>query len=406
MKKIALLSFCCAAALGAAAQTSLVKDVERQLKSNIEDYPNAANAIKPAFENAETKDSAEPYFLIGKGGMEFYDKKQGLKSIGQDVNEKEMGNAMIDAYKNLLIAIQKDTVVDAKGKTKTKRSKDIIKLVQSHYNDLSNAGVYLWGANDYNGAYEAWDLYTTIPFNPVLGANAPAAPADSTLADMNYNMGLAAWQAERLDDALAAFNKAMSLGYNKKNIYDYAIGVASQKNDEALMAEYAAQAFPLYGSEDDRYIGFMINDKLHNKKFAEAQSMLEQYIQSSPNNPQLYYVLGVVYDTQEMTDKATECYKKAIELNPENPQALMQYGRTIYNKAITEGDAIVDLPTAEYNKVLEEKIFPIFREAATYLEKAYQLDDTLTGALPLLRNIYYNLKDDENLKRIEAIENL
>lgn len=59
---------------------------------------------------------------------------------------------------------------------------------------------------------------------------------------------------------------------------------------------------------------------------------------------------------------------------------------------------------AEYNKIKEEQIFPLFREASTYFEKAYELDSENMGdALRYLRNIYYNLNDEANLKRVEAL---
>ena len=410
MKKIAILSLCCGAVLGMSAQTTLVKDVERQLKSNIENYPAQANAIKPAFENPETKDLAQPYFMIGEAAFKFSDHLQGQRAIGKQVDDKAAGHAMIDGYYNLLTAMQKDSLPDEKGKVKPKYSSKVIKLIKDHYaaQDFANAGVYLWGVQDYQGAYDAWNIYLNAPYNPILGANAPAAPADSTVADMNFNMGLAAWQAERLDDALAAFDTAIAKGYDKKAVYDYAISVASQKGDNARMAQYASQAFPIFGKEDDRYIGFMINDKLQNKQYDEAMTMLEQYIQADPNNAQLYYVRGVIYDTKEEPEKAMADYKKSLDLAPDNSSALFNYGRTIYNKAIilSDSDALANLPTAEYNKALEEQVYPIFREAAGYLEKAYQLDEDnmASKTLPLLRNIYYNLKDDSNLKRIEELE--
>ncbi|MDE7135202.1 MAG: tetratricopeptide repeat protein, partial [Muribaculaceae bacterium] len=193
-----------------------------------------------------------------------------------------------------------------------------------------------------------------------------------------------------------------------KAVYDYAISVARQECDKDRMAQYASQALPIFGKEDDRYIGCMINDKLQNKQYDEAMTMLEQYIQADPNNAQLYYVRGVIYDTKEEPEKAMADYKKSLDLAPDNSSALFNYGRTIYNKAIilSDSDALANLPTAEYNKALEEQVYPIFREAAGYLEKAYQLDEDnmASKTLPLLRNIYYNLKDDSNLKRIEELE--
>ncbi|MDE6757235.1 MAG: tetratricopeptide repeat protein [Muribaculaceae bacterium] len=405
MKKLSVLGICLFAGLTAVAQNSLVKEVEREIKSSVDKYPEKLDKLKPAFTNDETAGHPYVWFVAGKGGMDFYDNQEVMKKMGKGVDDKATGNALMNSFDYLLKAMTLDSIPDAKGKIKPKYSKDAINLIKNHHKDLNIAAVNLWQVADYPDAYKAWEMYMAIPSNPVLGENAPAALPDSTASDIYYNMGLAAWQANQFDDALNAFDNAIAKGYTKKNIYDYAIAVAYNNNhDAAKMAYYAEQAYPLYGAEDNSYIGYMINNKIANKEFAEAQQMLEKYIQADPNNGQLYYVLGVLYDSQENPDKAVENYKRAIELNPENAQAQLQYGRQLCNKAFRIDDEISALPVAQYNERRVNEVNPLFREATTYLEKAYELDpDNMGDALSLLRNCYYNLQDEENLKRIESL---
>ncbi len=405
MKKLSVLGICLFAGLTAVAQNSLVKEVEREIKSSVDKYPEKLDKLKPAFTNDETAGHPYVWFVAGKGGMDFYDNQEVMKKMGKGVDDKATGNALMNSFDYLLKAMTLDSIPDAKGKIKPKYSKDAINLIKNHHKDLNVAAVNLWQVADYPDAYKAWEMYMAIPSNPVLGENAPAALPDSTASDIYYNMGLAAWQANQFDDALNAFDNAIAKGYTKKNIYDYAIAVAYNNNhDAAKMAYYAEQAYPLYGAEDNSYIGYMINNKIANKEFAEAQQMLEKYIQADPNNGQLYYVLGVLYDSQENPDKAVENYKRAIELNPENAQAQLQYGRQLCNKAFRIDDEISALPVAQYNERRVNEVNPLFREATTYLEKAYELDpDNMGDALSLLRNCYYNLQDEENLKRIESL---
>lgn len=404
MKKISILGLCLLSASATIAQTGLVKDVESKIKSSVDKYPALLEELKPAFTNPETAEGAYVWFVAGKGGMDFFDNQQALKEIGKEVKDHDMGHALINSYGYLTTALKNDTVVNEKGKVKTKYSKDIVKLINSHYNDFNVAAIYLWGVQDYNGAYDSWKLYTSIPNDPVLGNNRPQMPADTIMADINFNMALAAWQSERLQDAMDSFEKSMALGYNKKQIYDYAISVASGLNDTKKMAELAEKAYPLYGNEDSRYIGFMINDKIQNKQFDEAQTMLAKYISDDPDNAQLYYVLGVLYDSQNNFPEAMANYKKAIELDPANAQALMQYGRQLCNKAYMIDDEASTKSTTEYNRIRTEEVNPLFKEASQYLEKAYELDPENTDdALRFLRNIYYNLGDEDNLKRIESL---
>lgn len=404
MKKISVLGICLVAGLSAMAQNSLVKEVEREMKSSPDKYPEKLDKLKPAFDNAETSGAPYVWFVAGKGGMEYFDNQQVMKQMGKTTDDKAAGNALLGSFDYLIKAMTLDSIPNEKGKIKPKYSKDAISLIKGHYNDINTAAVNFWTAQDYDGAYKAWDLYVSLPDNAVLGKNAPAALADSTMSDMCYNMGLAAWQANRLDDALAAFDKAIAKGYDKKNIYDYAIAVAYNQHDTGKMAHYAELAYPIYGNEDNSYIGYIINNKIANKEFDEAQTLLENYITKAPTNSQLYYVLGVLYDAKGSSDKAMENYKKAIEYNPENAQALLQYGRQLCNQAYHIDDEISTLPVAQYNEGRTNRVNPLFKEAVTYLEKAYSLDpDNMSEAVALLRNCYYNLNDAENLKRVESM---
>lgn len=405
MKKLSVLGVCLFAGLTAVAQNSLVKEVEREMKSAADQYPQKLDKLKPAFTDAETAGQPYVWFVAGKGGMDYYDNQEVMKKMGKGVDDKATGNALMNSFDYLIKAMTLDSIPNEKGKIKPKYSKDAVNLIKNHHKDLNVSAVNLWQVADYPAAYKAWEMYMDLPSNPVLGENAPAALPDSTASDIYYNMGLAAWQSNQFDNALNAFDNAMAKGYDKKNIYDYAIAVAYNNNhDTAKMAYYAEKAYPLYGAEDNSYIGYMINNKIANKEFAEAQEMLEKYIQADPQNGQLYYVLGVLYDSQENVDKAVENYKKAIELNPENAQAQLQYGRQLCNKAFKLDDEISNLPATQYNERRVNEVNPLFREASQYLEKAYSLDpDNMGDALSLLRNCYYNLQDEENLKRVESM---
>lgn len=405
MKKLSVLGVCLFAGLTAVAQNSLVKEVERELKSGIEQYPQKIEKLKPAFTDAETKDRPYVWYVAGKGGMDYFDNQEVLKQMGKPVDDQIIGTSLMNSFDYLIKALPLDSIPNEKGKIKTKYSKDIIKLVQGHYQDLNKSAVNLWHAQDYSNAYKSWKMYMELPYNPVLGANAPKAMHDTIACDIYYNMGLAAWQAGTLQEALDAFDCALAKGYNKKTIYDYAIAVAyNMDRNSSKMAYYAELAYPLYGAEDNQYIGYIINNKIANKEYEEAQVLLEKYIQADPTNSQLYYVLGVLYDSQENVEKAMENYKKAIEVNPENAQALLQYGRQLCNQAYRLDDEISTLPAAQYNERRTNEVNVLFKEATVYLEKAYAVDpDNTSDALTLLRNCYYNLQDEENLKRVEAM---
>lgn len=404
MKKVSLAAIFFAATLGLSAQNALVKEVERETKASNSNFAAALTKIAPALTNEESAGEALTWYVAGKAGVGLYDQNFTKIALGQNVDKAQTGNALRQGMEYFLKALPLDKVTDNKGKVKTKYTKDIVKQIQNHYNDLNTAAVYCWEAKDFNGAYEAWDLYLTLPANSELGDNAPKAPADTVIAEVAYNQALAAWQGDQLEKADAAFQRAIDLGYNKKNVYDYAIAIAFQLKNNEKVTKLAEAALPLYGNEDVKYLQLIINNKIENKQFDEARTMLNSAISAEPNNPNLYFVLGILEENLENHDAALADYRKAVELDANNAQYQYNVGRSLCNKAYALDDAATKQSQEEYQKVRDTQVNPLFREAATYLEEAYKLNpDEMHDALVYLRNVYYNLNDEANLKRVEAL---
>lgn len=374
------------------------------MKANAASYPESVKKLAPAFTNEESASDAFTYFVAGKGAFDYYDQQSVFAQMGKEVKKGLIGKAVLEGYDFYQKALPLDTVVDAKGKVKTKYSKDIIKGIKEHYNDFNNAALFLWEAEDYSNAVKAWELYTTLPQNPALAKAGLQAPADTLLAEIMYNMGIGNSLAQNNEAALKDFRNAIAHGYTKKNAYDYAISAASQLQNPQAMAEIAEEAYVLYGKEDSRYIGYMINNLIDKKEYAKADALIDKYIAEDPNNAQLYFVKGVLCDSEGNAEASMEAYKKAIALDEKNANALMQYGYKLYQRACdidqNEGG---NLSNAQYNEFRATKVDPLLKEAAGYLEKAYEIDDTMSDARQVLRSIYYNLNDEENLKRVEAM---
>lgn len=401
MKKISLLVLGLAVAASANAQVSVLKEAERAMKDG-KTTEQVVAIITPAFTNPETSGMAQTFYVPGKSAFTEYDKMLGLKQFNKlkAGEESKMGTLLIEGYDMFMKALPLDSVPDAKGKVKPKYSKDIIGTIAGHFNDFLNVGADLYNNQKYDDAYRAWGIFNQLPEIPAIRAKITSMPSDTIFGEIAFNQALAAWQGNHFEDALAAFMLAKSKGYNKKQLYDYAIAVAdAAKNSEAVLA-LAKEALPLYGSEDPMYMGQVVNFYLQNKDFDNAFKTINEAIATNPNNAQYYNIQGVLFENVEKRADALAAYKKAIELDATNASAMYNYGRQLCESAYALAD---NAPTSqrEYDAYKAEKIIPLFVEAAEILEKAYALDNDNTDTLKYLENVYYNLGDEAKMNDVK-----
>jgi len=187
------------------------------------------------------------------------------------------------------------------------------------------------------------------------------------------------------------------------------IYISQGKNEEALTAMSAARA---ENPDDLLLIRSQANIYLEMKQMDKYNETIKEVIEKDPNNPELYYNLGVGEDKQGNKAEAKTYYEKAISLNPKYSNAYNNIGALILDQEKSIVDEMNSLGTsnADYAKydVLKEKRQNVYREAAPYLEKAleYRTDDKGTGrSLGIARTlygIYQQLGETSKADRIKA----
>ena len=405
MKKIAIFALAAVAGLSASAQVNVGKEVEKAFKSakSYADFQAAEQAVAPVVAGAEIIGS-DVYYFPGKAAYKMYDDLYGRKAFGEDVNLEDMGKALLSGYEYYTKALAVDTIVDAKGKTKTPHSKDIVNAIAGHFNDYDNTGSIFWSNQDWPNAYKAWTYYLETAGNPALGKAAPAAVADTIAAQLNYWRAIAAWQAKMLPEAASSFDALTAIGFDDPQAYDYAYSVAYELKDSTRMYDYSKAGFDRFGAQNPIFLQRMINYFIQTNQYDTALNMLNNAIASEPDNAAYYYSLGVLYENSEDFEKAVEQYKKASEIAPTDAVYMFRYGNglaRIYDRDSSKGDS---MSTQEYNKYFHETLRPELQNIALILEKAYELDnENMMDALRVLRTVYYNLNDGDNLKRVEDL---
>ena len=168
------------------------------------------------------------------------------------------------------------------------------------------------------------------------------------------------------------------------------------KNDQAIAAmEAAKQANPddisLLQSEADMY--YKLGDK------AKYKEIMEGIVEKDPNNPTIYYNLGVTSFEIGDVEAAIGYYNKALELNPKMTEARLNIAAAILGgeAAIVEQMNSLGLSKADTDKYdeLAEQRKGLYREALPYLEKVMEDNPENVEAIRTTMNIYYQLGEAE-----------
>ncbi|MGB0880382.1 MAG: tetratricopeptide repeat protein [Polaribacter sp.] len=395
--------------IGAFAQKDELKTAEKAIKK--QDFASAITAVSSidGMENSmDAKYKAKYYFLKGQA---FAGKK----------NYKVAAKAFND-----LMAYEKQT---GKAKYSQKAQPMLTTLLQ----EVSDKAIKLYNdEKDYKNATE--NFYLTYLLSP-------------TDTSFLFNAAVSATQAKELDTALEYYKKLKELGYtgittqylatNKVSGKEENLGSKSQRDlmikagqyinpkdevskskkadiikntayilkDQGKVEEAITAIKEARSSNPDDLNLLLAEAELYIKleKMDKFGELMEQAVKMDPNNPVLFFNLGVVNYNQNKIEEANTYYKKAIELDPNYRDAYLNLAYSILNKRV----AIVEemnnsLSDFKKYDALEQKQKDVCKEALPYLTKADEMKRTLDTVKTLL-NIYDTLEMEQKGDEFRAL---
>lgn len=361
----------------ASAQNAIVKDALKSISpsSKPEAMKTVLGNLKPVFEDSEASKEAATWFAAGKASYVLFDQLSVAKQLGNNVDSKEMCQALLDGTFYLEKALSLDTImltnkdgspkIDKKTglqKTETKYSKEILSLLSGHVQSYAEAGNLSLASEDYESVEKFFGYFADQVKN--INSNYP----DSALAEIRFFEGYGAYQAKHYKNAFDAFSKSIKLGYTANQIKDF------------------------------HYSSFtnFVQNYVDEKDFDSAEKATREAMNIEPTNSNYPYMLGYILETKTKDpEMSIEYFQKSLEIDPNNSGANYAVGLYYAKKA----EAIEKDNSDLLQDKLLEKTKPVYEEALKYLEKAYyELNNN--DAKALLALVYYKLGNEEKYQEI------
>lgn len=377
----------------AMAQKANVKGAER-IADKKGDYTEARTLIKAALENEETKNDPKTWYVAGfveESNFTFENNKQ-LQGVEPDravMNEALM--SMFDYYVSTL------KMENPEGSKKLgKYSKKVKEAFELNLLYFINAGGYYMEKKDYAKALQAFEDFKQIKKMPMF-AGTPTAAIDSNSMMVDFFAVINAYQTGDKKLTIKLAEEIKEVEYRRNDLYQILAQTYIENADTLNYVKVMKEGMALYPNEA-YYSVNLINNLIQTGKIDEAITLLDQSIKNSPDNPQLYDVMGKLYEAKNDEAKALEYFGKALAIDPEFTESNFNKGRVYYNQAVAlkSGDKV----SAATDKQAEE----LFRQALPFLQKAYEKDPD--SSYYVLSTVYYNLKMTKEYEAIKAKHNL
>lgn len=402
MKRVLVTIGLCLMTTVVFGQKKAVSDAERIAKDSKPDFNEARTLIKGAMENAETKDDAKTWYVAGLIEDTQFSTENMKQILGQKPDEAVMYEALGNILPYFKESYRLDQLPNEKGKVKPKYTKNIKGTLNVNILYYLNGGAYFFDQRNYKRAHDFFEQYLEIADLPFMKGE-KAAARDSNFMIVQFYAAIAAMQMDDPQQAIKDLNRAKGTDYRRFDVYQSLCYVYDQVLKDTVGLEKTLEEGMKLFPDSSYFLNNMINVYISTKRNEQAMQLLNTAISKSPNNPQLYFALGSLYEVGLKDEaKAEEAYKKALDLDPENPSNIFSVGRLYFNQGVSLLDKANSLNDQNQYKAEKAKAEAMLRKALPFFEKAHKLKPEEREYMIGLRGIYYNLSMNKEFDAINA----
>ncbi|MFC4633211.1 tetratricopeptide repeat protein [Dokdonia ponticola] len=398
MKTKFLFVIALAFGISAFAQKKEVKAIQKAIKSG--SYGEAKNLVGAAEALIGSMDEkTKENFLLAKAqaylGVDNKDAAD-LKVAAAAYNELKGSKYDEEAEKgisNVVVAMINSAIDDQN----TQNYKSAVSKLADAYNYSKKDTIYLYYAasnavngKDYDTALKYYNQLTGLKFSGIetlyYATNATTNKEEKFPSIQDRDVAVLT-KTHINPTEKKSESKRGEIAKNIALIY-----MSQGNNEKALEAMASARA---ENPDDIMLIRSEANIYLEMEQLDKYKATMNEVLEKDPNNPEIYYNLGVGEDKLGNKEEAIKNYEKAISLNPKYAAAYNNIGALILSEERAIVDEMNSLGTsnADYDKyeVLKEKRKGLYRSAAPYLEKALENrtgEDNPARSLELSRTLY------------------
>ncbi|TCO09248.1 tetratricopeptide repeat protein [Natronoflexus pectinivorans] len=355
------------------------------------DIESARSRLQDAFEHDRTREWPRTYIVAARLATEEYNR----------TNDKAKILQAVEHYKLAADLDQRDEQGGRRARP-GRFERDLKVALTFFVPELQNAGIDAFNEEDFATAMKIFR--SVVNLNNLSIFEEDNLPPDSVFI---YYTGLAASRSQNWDVAEEFFKKTLDLRYGEGDPILLLHEIYEQTGDSAKMGPNLKRGFELF-PDDDRILTSLINFYLLSEQNEQALEYLNTAIDGDPENFSFYNARGVLYDMSGEYELAEVEYRKAIELNPEFFDPLLNLGVIYFNRAIDmmrEANEISDFAKFE---IARNEALDVFRKSLPYMERAHEVRPEERMVLETLRNLYYRFemmdKYDEVEQKLKALE--
>lgn len=402
---------------GAAERTNAYMMLESyNLSRDAKELEKAKKSIDNAVNDAKT--AAEPKTWKYMGSI--YNK------ISFDATLRtQYPDAAVQAYKAFMKGLDLDVQkLKEKGKPESKvpAKAEYTEGLAETAAALYNAGADAFGAEKYADAYT--DFSSILEIRPKTAFLTGGKPIEFkfTETDVIRLAGVSAIKANKLDEA-----EKLLMPHLEKGTFDDEMGAsiygtlanglynAGQKDKAKTVL---ASGRKKYANNQNLLIS-EINFALAEGRLSELEAQLKQAADANPDNVEILFVVGNMYDeifrkkletadvaaAQEFFTKAIEWYKKAVAKDPKHYNSAYSIGaiHVNFSNAYAEKmNALTNTKSQEY-KDLDARYKALLDDALKALQEAEKINAKEMSVLVALKEVYARKDDETNFMKYKKL---